>query len=125
LFFFYPRTERELERRETETREREIEIERLERWERERERERPSIRETKREERPWPVDPGGAAPVARTETRRGSAISVEPRPISGRSWRTRATREPNQTDPRETVRPEPSGGPILHVRQLDADFRRA
>jgi hypothetical protein len=39
--------------------------------------------------------------------------------------KTRATHQPNPTDSGETVRPEPSGGPILHVRQPDADFRRA
>jgi len=36
-----------------------------------------------------------------------------------------ATREPNPTDPGEPVRPEPPGGPILHVQRPDADFRRA
>jgi hypothetical protein len=129
FFFFLPyaswaprHMEREKQRVSERLRERKRcrqgETERWEERERTRERERPSIRETKREERPWPVDPGGAIPVARTEIRRSSVIPVDAQadfrrasePVTQRDSETRvtgtrATRNP--PDPRALM-PDPS-----------------
>jgi hypothetical protein len=90
-----------------------------------REGERPSIRETKREEKLWPVDPGGAIPVARTEIRRGSVIPVDAQadfrrasePVTRRDSETRVTVTRtirNPPNPRALM-PDPSPSFILSL----------
>jgi hypothetical protein len=127
-FFLSSRTNTERQERETESPRGEEQ--------RDAERERERFREIEREMRVWEreterrgkeigkigpdllVDELGDAGETRERRRRDFRRTRGQKPINPGAW----TRDPNPTDPREPVWPDPSGGSILHVRRFQQQF---